>query len=128
MEITKEMLCKVKNTLDFMLANYSWFVDYAEELTLNEGSFDEIIKTQEFEFPEIGLPGDAREDLISLEDFLELADEIPHIEISSDVRLVKTKLRRYYIAYGVRSLPEGIILPIIDAVSYTHLDVYKRQL
>lgn len=127
MEITKEMLCKVKNTLDFMLANYSWFVDYAEELTLNEGSFDEIVKTQQFEFPEIELPGDAGEDLISLEDFLELADEIPHIEISSDVRLVKTKLKRYYIAVGIHELPEGIILPIIEANDKYRISVIQES-
>lgn len=95
MNLTRQQLEKIKTTIDFIIDKYDEFKQYSDDLELKEEDIDEYIDGN-YDVPSFSFPGEVNETDISTEDFLQIADEIPTIELIG-TSIVKTALLRYYI-------------------------------
>lgn len=93
MIVTREQIEKIKKTIDFIIEKYEEFASDAEEIEIK--NIEELVD-DDFEMPSFSFPGEQDYTEISTETFLEIADEIPTIELINN-SIVKTKHLRYYI-------------------------------
>lgn len=107
MKVTKEQLEKIKKTIDFIIKEYEEFADYSDSLIIHPQDIDEFVKN-DYELPAFYFPGEENETEISVDDFLNIADEIPTIEIV-DNSLIKTTYLRYYIVEASDKTQEYVL-------------------
>lgn len=107
MIVNKKQIEKIKKTLDFIMSEYVEFADYADELEIKNEDLEGLIDC-EYELPAFSFPGEHDKIEISVEEFLEIADEIPTIEIIRN-SVVKTQKRRYYIVEPTDSNQQYVI-------------------
>jgi len=107
MIVNREQLEKIKKTIDYIIAKYEEFADYSEELKITDEVFEELIDT-DYELPGFPFPGENDYFDISTDEFLEIADEIPTIELFEN-SIIKTTHLRYYIVEAADSSQEYAI-------------------
>lgn len=116
MELTREQLKKTQSTINFLIVNYEEFADYEDDLILTDEDIEEFVKEGGYDLPSFPFPGEHEDIGISLEEFLEIADEIPTIK-TEDHSVIKTKRLRYYIVEAIDSNYDHIISTTLGAFS-----------
>lgn len=116
MELTREQLKKIQSTINFLIVNYEEFADYGDELILTDEDIEGFVKEGGYELPSFPFPGEQEDIDISVEEFLEIADEIPTIK-TEDHSIIKTKHLRYYIVEAIDSNYDHIISTTLGAFS-----------
>jgi hypothetical protein len=95
MKLTRQQLEKIKSTIDYIINKYDEFADYSEDIELKEEDIDEFVE-RDYEVPGFPFPGEQDNTEVSTEYFLQIADEIPTIQLINN-SIVKTEHYRYYI-------------------------------
>lgn len=95
MIVNQEQIIKIKKTIDFIIETYEEFADDAEMIEIDDEAIEELADT-DFTMPSFFFPGERDSVEISTEEFLEIADEIPSIQLLEN-SVIKTNLLRYYI-------------------------------
>jgi hypothetical protein len=107
MIVNKEQIEKIKKAIDFIIGKYPEFADYAEEIEILEEDIEELVDLN-YDMPGFSFPGEHDTIEITTEEFLEIADEIPTIELINN-SIVKTTHLRYYIVEPTDSNQQYVI-------------------
>ena len=114
MKLNIDQINRINEANNFIIKWCDFYEDYEEDLIFSKERIAEIIEEQE-DIESIDLPfgGEVNDTYIETNDFLEICDEIKHIEIVNN-GFIKTDLRRYYIVTATHSNEDYIIREIHD--------------
>jgi hypothetical protein len=90
------------------MCNYASFADEAGNLILTDDDIEMYLKEGDYELPSFPFLGEEEYLDISIEDFLEIADEILEISLEN-ISIIKTKHLRYYIAEAIDSNHDYVV-------------------
>ena len=96
MKLTKEELQKIRETIEFVLNEYKEIDGQSENLQLSDADIDKYVLEENYEGPFFHFPGEFERIRLDSKYFLQIADEIPTIQIIEN-SIVKTEYYRYYL-------------------------------